>query len=375
MSSEDERKLSSVPTLANLKNAAVPPYWDLLVKHRGWVRRKGGLLNKWEKLYAILYATAQGYYLGLYSTDKDTPLLTKGARKEKDVIDIAYVKSVMPDPPLPAKTGAQVFAFALVTLQKTVTLVVADAPKKQAWCKALSDAVEEDEAILPDECIVFKDLKAKVDTSNLLNKDDYSTTMEISMQGVRLCKRGKEVLLMEYLLINQWFTALDNHNKLGLAIVTQPTNEASKRTFFFRTKDAQRIAATIEFFIAKFLALMRLSAKSGGGRGGGGGGGSGESSEKTEAAAACGKKAEAVAASMERSLSVMQMQSVPSETELKEAALTGSFVRTGSSLSLTDGTSLNAAKALVDPLQDFGEMDLGEGVLEVEDDDDDDENW
>jgi hypothetical protein len=378
LSSEDERKLSAVPTLANLKNAPVPPYWELIVKHRGWVRRRGGMLNQWEKLYAILYTTAQGHYLCLYSSDKETPLLTKGAMKEKEVIDISHVKSVLPDPPVPTKAGKQqVSALGLAMIRnKCLTLVVADITKKQEWCRALSEAVEEDEAIVPDENVVFKDLKAKVDTSNLLSKDDYSTAIAISMNGVRLCSRGKEVILLKFLLINQWFTALDNHSKLGLAIVTQPAGETAKHTFFFRTKDALKIASTIEFFITKFLALMRLSAKSRSASTGSNGGGSGSGGSVDEKAAAeCGDTAKAIEASLERSMSVMTMQNEPTADELKEASKTGSFLRTGSTLSLTDGTNLNAAMRPnnLDPYVEDYDFDLGEGVMEVEDDDSDDE--
>lgn len=248
-------------------------HWKHIVKHQGWLLKKGGLGigsgKAWIKRYFVLYSTSQGHFMSYYSDVADCPLFSND-RNERNIVDCAKTTFIRPgstktDPDTPPH------CFDIVTIEREWTLC-AETPENAAkWLQMLTRAVDEDVAIIPDEDLVFK-VKPKVDPTGFLNQQDYSTTLKVSANAVTLMGpdvtgsvlgADKEFAVWIYTDFYKW-SLLSQNGKLALLINVFSDSTFSKRSeFVFRSTDAVRLATAIEFYIEKFMTCMHIRLESG----------------------------------------------------------------------------------------------------------------
>ena len=61
-------------TIPQSERPSVKAHWNKVVKHNGWLLKKGGPTKSWTKRYFVLYQTSQGHFLSYYSEYWDSPL-------------------------------------------------------------------------------------------------------------------------------------------------------------------------------------------------------------------------------------------------------------------------------------------------------------
>lgn len=251
-------------------NGKVKPHWGKVVVHQGWMLKKGGLglgsHKEWLKRYFVLYGTSQGHFLTYYSDFTECPLYTN-ENHGRNVIDLAKTTFIRPGSTKTEDTPPN--SFDIVTTEREWTVCAESQENMQRWLQLLTRGVDEDVAILPDEIVEFK-VKAKVDPLGVFNPVDYSTTLQVSANGIRVVTpevpggmNEKQVAFWVYTDFYKW-SLLSQNGKLALLVNVFADSSFSKRQeFVFRTKDAVRLASAIEFFIEKFMSVMHVRLESG----------------------------------------------------------------------------------------------------------------
>jgi hypothetical protein len=249
--------------------------WRYLVKHQGWLSKKGGIGptgKKWLDRYFVLYSTAMGHYLSYYSSHGDSPLFSD-KRAERNLIDLGKVTFIRP---VSNQPDAPLYSFDVVTIEREWTLCAPNEDDMQLWLQLLTTAVDEDVAIVPDDELCFE-VKALRDPSDRLVKFDYSTVIKVSAYGVSVGTRNSKFEYIErffwcYTDFYKW-SVQNQDGKLTLYVSVFSSNDfsqASKMDFEFRTRQAVQLASAIEFYIEKFMSIMYLKNEGEGGEGGGG---------------------------------------------------------------------------------------------------------
>jgi len=164
--------------------------WQYVVKHQGWLVKKGGVGPTGKKLlnrYFVLYSTCMGHFLSYYADYGESPLFSN-ARKERNLIDLAKVTFIRP---VSNQPDAPPFSFDVVTIEREWTLSAPNEDSMQLWLQLLTTAVDEDVAIVPDDELNFE-VKTIRDPTDRLMKYDYSTLIKVSANGVSVgTKNGK----------------------------------------------------------------------------------------------------------------------------------------------------------------------------------------
>lgn len=251
-------------------NGKVKAHWGKVVVHQGWLLKKGGIgigaHKEWLKRYFVLYGTSQGHFLTYYSDFTECPLYTAD-NNGRNVVDLAKTTFIRPGSTKTEDTPPN--SFDIVTTEREWTLCAETPENMQRWLMLLTRGVDEDVAILPDEIVEFK-VKAKVDPLGVFNPVDYSTTMQVSANGIRVTTpdvpggvNEKQIAFWVYTDFYKW-SLLSQNGKLALLINVFADSSFSKRNeFVFRTKDSVRLASAIEFFIEKFMSVMHVRLEAG----------------------------------------------------------------------------------------------------------------
>lgn len=259
----------------NLSNEAIPlppetpvkNHWRSIVKHQGWLLKKGGVgvgsIKQWIKRYFVLYSTSQGHFLVYYSDILECPMYTT-ERVQRNVVDLAKTTFIRPGSNKDDGDDVPPFSFDIQTTEREWTLCAESQENVYKWLQMLTRAVDEDVAIIPDEDIEFK-VKAKVDPLGVLNPMDYSTSLMVSANAVCVVAPDppgsfnvKQQCFWVYTDFYKW-SLLSQNGKLALLVNVFSDSTFSKRMeFIFRTKEAVRLATAIEFFIEKFMTAMHI---------------------------------------------------------------------------------------------------------------------
>jgi hypothetical protein len=269
-----EKAVAVVP----LENRLVKPHWGKIVKHQGWLLKKGGaglgLSKSWIKRYFVLYSTSQGHFLVYYSDFTECPLYAT-ERNHRNVVDLCkttYLR-VRADK-LEGEAESTKFSFTIVTTEREWTVCAESKENLQLWLRILTRAVDEDVAILPDEELAFR-VKTKSDPLDTLPQSDYSTVLRISAFGVSVCApenfasaslatykgsddKEKEFYFWAFTDFYKWYTLNQQGKAAILMDVFQDTGYGRRNEFIFRSREASRIATAVEFFIEKFMTTMHV---------------------------------------------------------------------------------------------------------------------
>ena len=236
---------------------SVRVHWPKVVKHNGWLLKKGGTTKSWLKRYFVLYETSQGHFLSYYAEFWDSPLYNP-SRKERNMVDLSKItylraKSKYKDVPP--------FAFDIATIEREWTLCAETAEQLQLWLQLIARAVDVDVAIVPDDTLSFA-VKARNDTSGKLEANDYSTLLQISAWGLSVQRvfggEREEVWFWCYTDFYKW-SILRQNGKLALSLQIFTSGDFKQKSdFIYRSVDSQAIATAIEYYIEKFMSRMHL---------------------------------------------------------------------------------------------------------------------
>eukprot|EP01041_Mallomonas_annulata_P006554 gene6554-13256_t len=244
------------------ENLYVKAHWNRVVKHQGWLLKKGnigvGSAKQWLKRYFVLYDTSQGHFLVYYSDVTKCPLYCKEVN-HRNVIDLA--KSVFIQLGSINENGLP-NSFDIITIERKWTLCAETQDDMQRWLKLLSRAVDEDVAILPDEALLFQ-VKAKTDPTGVLSTKNYSTSVKVSALGVSVSAidysgRDVEHFFWVYTDLFKW-SLLSQNGKLAVCVNVFTDSGFNRRhDLVFRTKEAVRLVTAIQYFIEKFTTVMHV---------------------------------------------------------------------------------------------------------------------
>jgi hypothetical protein len=85
---------------------------------------------------------------------------------------------------------APTFAFDVCTIDREWTLCPENQKDQQVWLQLLTRAIEEDVAIVPDDCFALV-VKPRHDPSHMLALHEYRTLLRVGANGVSvLVNRG-----------------------------------------------------------------------------------------------------------------------------------------------------------------------------------------
>jgi len=258
--------LSSAPKTVIQENHAVKAHWNVVVKHQGWLLKKGGIgvgtAKQWIKRYFVLYGTSQGHFMAYYTDVTECPLYSKDIT-HRNVVDLAKATFIRPGSNRAESSEIPPNSFDIVTTEREWTLCAETPENMQRWLKLITRAVDEDVAILPDEELLFK-VKAKADPTGSLSGGDYSTSVKVSAFGVSVTStdpqssRETERFFWVYTDFYKW-SLLNQEGKLALCVnVFADATFSRRQELVFRTKEAVRLATAIEYFIEKFMTGMHV---------------------------------------------------------------------------------------------------------------------
>ena len=237
---------------------AVAGHWDKMVRHQGWLQKRGGAAKQWIPRYFVLYSTAQGHFLSYYSDVRQSPLYKEG-RSERNTIDLCKVTFIRP---VAKGQDAPEHAFDLVTIEREWTLGAANHEDMQVWLKMITRAVDEDACVVPDDQLDFR-VKALQDPSRTLARNDYNTSLRVGAMGVSVSSVRSDDFVEHYFWCYTDFykwSMVAQGPKLALLLNVFMTQEFSaKQEFIFRTPMAPQLATAIEFYIEKFMSVMHIS--------------------------------------------------------------------------------------------------------------------
>jgi hypothetical protein len=265
---------SNEPQTIPMVNSQVRPHWHKVVKHQGWLLKKGGLgigsAKNWIKRYFVLYETCQGHFMVYYSDITESPLYTND-KNHRNIVDLCKACYIRPGSIKDSKAGdTPEHSFDIVTTEREWTLCAETQENMQKWLRLLTRAIDEDVAILPDEQIVFM-VKPKTDPTRQLNPNDYSTALKLSAHGVSVTtpaeKAGGEIErhfwvytdFFKWSVFTQQVKGHPQGGKVALMLtIFTDSSFRQKQEFSFRNKEAPRLATVIEYFIEKFMTVMHI---------------------------------------------------------------------------------------------------------------------
>jgi hypothetical protein len=233
-------------------------HWNTIVKHQGWLLKKGGVgVKQWIKRYFILFSTSQGHFLAYYADLLEGPMYST-ERLQRNIIDLATVTFILPVPGDREDETVPPFSFDLQTTERDWTLCAESQENLTRWLQLLTRAIDEDVAIIPDETFSFT-VKAKRDPTGQCVSSDYSTLLTFSAYAVSLFGPDQRLICQwVYTDFYKWSIATQN-NKLALQLSVFLDDTFSLRAdFLFRTKDVAMVAAVLEYFIEKFMTTMHI---------------------------------------------------------------------------------------------------------------------
>lgn len=252
------------PQVVPPENHHVKAHWNQVVKHQGWLLKKGGVgvgtVKSWIKRYFVLYTTSQGHFLSYYSDFTECPMYTS-ERNHRNFIDMSKACYIRPGSVKSEESDTPPNAFDIVTTEREWTLCAESKDDMQKWLKLLTRAIDEDVAILPDEELLFK-VKPKVDPTGALNQQDYSTALKASAFGVSVAIQEGDYERQQFFWIYTDFykwSLLTQNGKIALLVNVFADETFTRRNeFVFRHKEAMRMATAIEYFIEKFMSVMHV---------------------------------------------------------------------------------------------------------------------
>jgi hypothetical protein len=242
-------------------------YWNSIVKHQGWLLKKGGVgVKHWIKRYFVLYSTSQGHFLVYYSDILESPMYTT-EKLHRNIIDLCKVTFIRPGSRGGTGAGEEMtppHSFDIQTIEREWTLCAESQENVHRWLQILTRAIDEDVAIIPDETHDFA-VKAKKDPTAQCVPVDYSTSIQFSAYAVSLFapdtvggSSNRLVCRWIYTDFYKWSIVTQN-GKLALHLsVFIDETFSQKIEFLFRTTDALRLAGTLEYCIEKFMTTMHL---------------------------------------------------------------------------------------------------------------------
>lgn len=271
------RKVSIMEAIVNPKTeiATVPPeitdvksYWHKVVVHQGWLLKKGGVSfreKKWIKRYFVLYSTCQGHFLIYYSDFTECPLYAKFCNGQRNVVDLAKTTFIRPGSMDASVNDMPAYCFDIVTTEREWTVCAETQENLQKWLRLITRAVDEDVAILPDEELKFK-VKPKVDPLGVLPVSDYSTSLNVSANGISVCTPDlnnpngfdREQYFWAYTDFYKWSLLAQNGKMALLLNVFSDSSFSRRNEYIFRNPDSGRLATAIEYFIEKFMTVNHI---------------------------------------------------------------------------------------------------------------------
>jgi hypothetical protein len=250
------------------ENKNVKKHWHKVVMHQGWLLKQGGVgvgNNKaWIKRYFVLYKTSQGHFLVYYSDFTECPMYT-AEKNHRNIVDLAKATYIRPGSNKSDNPDTPPYCFDIVTTEREWTLCAESQENAQRWLQLLTRAVDEDVAILPDEELIFN-VKPKLDPMQNLPAFDYTTALKVSAHGVSVTipdpnskdKAEREMYFWVYTDFYKW-SIMNPDGKYALLVNVFADSSFSRRNeYIFRTKEAQRLATAIEYFIEKFMSVMHI---------------------------------------------------------------------------------------------------------------------
>lgn len=270
-------------------NGDVARHWPEVCRHQGWLLKKGGIAKNWMKRYAVLYSTCQGHFLCYYSDYADCPLYCK-EQKERNVIDLCKTTFIRP---ITSAKDAPPNSFDICTIEREWTLSADSKDNMQRWLQIITQTIDEDVPIVPDDELIFM-VKPRNDPSGQLVRNEYSTMLKVSASGVAVSSTaGSEAEESEkffwcYTDFFKW-SVLHHNGKQALSVSVFASGDfdsKARQEFLFRTREAQKLATAIEFYIEKFMAIMNLQLEGEDDAAGGKGSGAGARDAGDDGAAA-----------------------------------------------------------------------------------------
>ena len=202
---------SNEPQIVPPENVHVKAHWHKVVKHQGWLLKKGGIgvgpVKQWIKRYFVLYGTSQGHFLSYYSDFTECPMYTS-ERNHRNVIDICKACFIRPGSNKAEESDTPANSFDILTIEREWTLCAENKDNMHKWLKILTRAIDEDVSILPDEEVVFM-VKPKVDPVGCLPTMDYSTALKCSAFGISVMtpdRDNREHFFWIYTDFYKWFS-------------------------------------------------------------------------------------------------------------------------------------------------------------------------
>lgn len=242
----------------------VKHHWNSIVKHQGWLLKKGGVgVKHWIKRYFILYSTSQGHFLAYYSDILECPMYTTD-KLHRNVIDLAKVTFIRPGSNNKGEEEIPPHSFDIQTIEREWTLCAESQDNVLKWLQLITRAVDEDVAIIPDEHESFS-VKAKKDPTGQCVTTDYSTYIKFSAYAVSLFvpdtvggSSTRLVCQWIYTDFYKWSIVTQN-GKLALQLsVFIDETFSQKIEFLFRTTEAVLLGSMLEYFIEKFMTTMHI---------------------------------------------------------------------------------------------------------------------
>lgn len=268
--------------------------WSYQVVHNGWLWKRGGTGPKksWLRRYFVLYTAPAGHFLAYYLDQSHSPLFSD-KRAERQVIDLSKVAFIHPNN---TKAG-RAHAFDLVSVDREWFFAADSEESVQRWVLVLTQSIDKDVAIVPDDELIFQ-VKMKMEsttqplvnrsqeTLNSLQTPPFQVYLKVSASGVEISHRpdgadkNSKVTLHRALSNGKisncsdqqlwcftdffkwsvvWTKGKSHHPKGLMVHVFTDTNFGSKNIYFLKTKQATNLATAIEFHIEKFMARMHLS--------------------------------------------------------------------------------------------------------------------
>lgn len=256
------------PKVVPSENREVKKHWHKVVMHQGWLLKQGGVgvgsAKSWIKRYFVLYKTSQGHFLVYYSDFTECPMYTS-EKNHRNIVDLAKATFIRPGSNKQDNPDTPPYSFDIVTTEREWTLCAESQENVHRWLKLITRAVDEDVAILPDEELVFK-VKPKLDPLQILPATDYTTSLKVSAYGVSVTapdtnskdNAEKEHYFWVYTDFYKW-SLMCPDGKFALLVNVFADSSFSRRyEYVFRTKEANRLATAIEYFIEKFMSVMHI---------------------------------------------------------------------------------------------------------------------
>jgi len=236
-------------------------HWDKIVKHQGWLLKRGGAAKQWLRRYFVLFSTCQGHFLTYYSDVRDCPLYNE-RRSERNTVDLCKVTFIRP---VSTQEDSPEHAFDIVTIERDWTLGAEDHEDMALWLQMITRAVDEDVSIVPDDELEYR-VKALSDPTQSLSRNDYSTVLRVGSMGVSVSQQRAgdelaEIFFWCYTDFYKWSTIAQDAKLALLMSVFRTPEFDSKQEFIFRCPISPQLATSIEYYIEKFMSIMHMNGE------------------------------------------------------------------------------------------------------------------